>query len=117
MVESPDRRRPPGFASPGLIPSGSAAIDPSGDLTRELRSFKGAAATIRFNSNGLELAAVSEANLPGSAGFVGDQAGAGVTRLPDDTAAAFGISLQKGWLRRFSAGCPVPWVPGCRPAR
>ena len=87
-----------GFASPGLIPSGSAAIDPSGDLTRELRSFKGAAATIRFNSKGLELAAVSEANLPGAAGFTGDQAGAGVTRLPDDTAAAFGISLRKGWL-------------------
>ncbi|MFZ2016129.1 MAG: DUF3352 domain-containing protein [Nocardioides sp.] len=88
-----------GFTSPQLMPSGSAALDPSGDLTRELRSFKGAAATIRFNSNGLELAAVSAANLPGSAGFVGDQAGAGVTRLPDDTAAAVGLSLQKGWLK------------------
>ena len=87
-----------GFTSPELMPSGSAAIDPTGKLTQELRSFKGAAATVRFNGHGLELAVVSESNLPGSAGFIGDQAGAAVTRLPDDTAAAFGVSLQQGWL-------------------
>jgi hypothetical protein len=88
-----------GFSSPDLMPSGSAAIDPSGKLTQELRDFQGAAATVRFNGNGLELAVVSESKLPGSAGFIGDQAGAAVTRLPDDTAAAFGVSLQKGWLK------------------
>lgn len=87
-----------GYASQGLVPSPAATIDPGGDLARELRSFPGAAATIRFTGNGLELAAVSEATLPGSAGFVGDRAGAGVTRLPDDTAAAFGLSLDEGWL-------------------
>jgi hypothetical protein len=88
-----------GLTSRGLMPSASAAVDPGGDLARELRSFPGAAATIRFTGNGLEVAAVSESNLPGSTGFVGDRAGAGVTRLPDDTAAAFGLSLEKGWLR------------------
>jgi hypothetical protein len=45
--------------------------------------------------------------VPGSAGFTGDQAGVGVSRLPDDTAAALGISLRKGWfstmLDRFSS--------------
>ena len=87
-----------GFSSPELMPSGSAAIDPTGKLTQELRDFQGAAATVRFNGNGLELAVVSESTLSGTAGFIGDRAGAAVTRLPDDTAATFSASLNKGWL-------------------
>ena len=98
----------------GLLSGGSAAyrssltstVDPGGTMAEELRAFKGAAATVRFTGHGLELALVSESSLPGSAGFTGDQAGVGVSRLPDDTAAALGISLRKGWfstmLDRFS---------------
>jgi len=89
------------FAASEPAPPPASAIDPDGELTKELRSFQGAAATIRFTGNGLELAVVSEADLPGASGFIGDRAGAGVTRLPDDTAAALGLSLQKGWLTSF----------------
>ena len=55
-----------GFTSPELMPSGAAAVDPTGELTEELRSFEGAAATVRFNGSGLELAAVGESDLPAS---------------------------------------------------
>ena len=69
----------------------------SSDLTKALKNFHGAAATIRFTGDGLELATASDPGLSQSS-VVSDQGGAVVSRLPDDTAAAFGIGLRSGWF-------------------
>jgi hypothetical protein len=82
--------------------SGNAS-DPFGGV---LKNFQGAAATIRFTGDGLELATASDPGLAQS-GLASDQGGALVSRLPADTAAAFGIGLKPGWAlalaNRFAA--------------
>jgi hypothetical protein len=69
----------------------------TGGLDQVLKNFKGAAATIRFTSNGLELATVSDPSLS-QAGVTSDQGGAVVQDLPDDTAAAIGVGFKPGWV-------------------
>jgi hypothetical protein len=69
-----------------------------GALGQALRDFTGAAATVRFTGDGLELATVSDPALS-QAGLASDQGGAVVQRLPDDTAAAVGLGLEPGWLK------------------
>jgi hypothetical protein len=99
-------------AVPGAAPSASAstvtsgfsttyrasapqdAADPFGGV---LKNFQGAAATIRFTGDGLELATATDPGLSQS-DLAGDQGGAVVSRLPADTAAALGISLKPGWV-------------------
>ena len=71
--------------------------DGNGDLNQALKSFHGAAATIRFTGDGLELATASDPGLS-QANVASDQGGAVVSRLPDDTAAALGIGLKSGWF-------------------
>jgi hypothetical protein len=70
------------------------AADPFGGV---LKNFQGAAATIRFTGGGLELATAADPGLAQS-GFASDQGGAVVSRLPADTAAAFGLGLKPGWV-------------------
>jgi hypothetical protein len=79
-----------------LTTSAYHSTAPSG-VAQALRDFKGAAATLRFTGNGLELATASDAALAGS-GVTSDQGGAVVSGLPDDTAVAVGLGLQPGWL-------------------
>jgi hypothetical protein len=76
--------------------------DGSGDdpFTQALSSFKGGAATLRFTSDGLEFAAAADGGTPQLAEVTGNTGGTLVQRLPDDTAAAAGITLPKGWLDR-----------------
>jgi hypothetical protein len=76
--------------------------DDSGDdpFTEALSSFKGGAATLRFTSDGLELAAAADGGTPQLAEVTGNTGGTLVQRLPGDTAAAAGITLPKGWLDR-----------------
>ncbi|MGA8248071.1 MAG: DUF3352 domain-containing protein [Nocardioides sp.] len=69
------------------------------DLTQALKGFHGAAATIRFTGDGLELATASDPGLS-QADVASDRGGAVVSRLPDDTAAALGIGLRSGWFTR-----------------
>lgn len=70
------------------------AADPFGGV---LKDFQGAAATIRFTGGGLEFASAADEGLAQS-GFASDQGGAVVSRLPADTAAAFGLGLEPGWV-------------------
>ena len=70
-------------------------------LDQVLEDFQGAAATIRFTGNGLELATVSDPSLSQSS-LASDQGGAVVQNLPDDTAAAIGVGLESGWLTAFA---------------
>jgi hypothetical protein len=76
--------------------------DSSSDLTQTLKNFHGAAATIRFTGDGLELATASDPGISQSS-VASDQGGAVVSRLPDDTAAALGIGLRSGWFTQVLA--------------
>ncbi len=94
-----------GFATSSASPSVSGtayhsgvAADDHGALDQMLQDFTGAAATIRFTGDGLELATVSDPALS-QAGLASDQGGAVVQGLPDDTAAALGVGLKAGWLK------------------
>ena len=70
------------------------ATNPLGDV---LKNFQGAAATIRFTGDGLEVATATDPSVSGSV-VTSDQGGAAVSRLPADTAAAFGVGLKPGWV-------------------
>ena len=69
-------------------------------FTQALSGFKGGAATLRFTGNGVELAVAGDGSSRQLADLTGTTGGELVRRLPDDTAAAAGISLPKGWLTR-----------------
>ncbi len=72
-----------------------------GSFARHLRNFQGAAATIRFTGDGLELATASDPSLS-QADVTSDRGGAVVSRLPDDTAAALGVGLRPGWVGQLA---------------
>lgn len=71
-----------------------------------LADFTGAAATLRFGSDGLELGMVGDAKALTSVGALsGKPSGTPVvTTLPADTAAAFGVALPKGWSAGLADG-------------
>jgi Protein of unknown function (DUF3352) len=69
-------------------------------FSKALSSFKGGAATLRFTGDGLEFAAAADGGSPQLSEVTGNTGGTLVQRLPDDTAAAAGITLPKGWLER-----------------
>jgi hypothetical protein len=77
--------------------AGLAAPGGSSELGGVLKDFQGAAATLRFTGDGLEFVTASDARLSQS-NFTTDQGGAAVSRLPDDTAAAFGLGFKPGWV-------------------
>jgi hypothetical protein len=95
-----------GFASsePSAAATISSAFIPAtaGDdpVTGALAGFKGGAATLRFTGDGLELAMAGDGSSPELSPYTGTTGGELVGRLPDDTAAAIGISLQPGWFSR-----------------
>jgi hypothetical protein len=70
-------------------------------FTQTLSGFKGAAATLRFTDDGLELAVAADGSAPQLSKLTGTDGGALVQRLPDDTAAAAGVSFPDGWLDRY----------------
>ena len=72
-----------------------------GALGDVLKNFAGAAATVRFTGDGLELATATDPSLT-KGGVASDQGGTLVENLPDDTAAAIGIGLAPGWLGRYA---------------
>lgn len=76
-------------------------VSDSGAFDQVLKDFQGAAATIRFTGDGLELATASDPALS-QGGSTSDQGGAVVQALPDDTAAALGIGLKQGWVTRIA---------------
>jgi hypothetical protein len=90
---------PEGFATSSdsdFAPTGYAADDAIPDeLTDELKDFRGAAATLRFDDGSLELEAAGDTgkDVAGS-----DAAGDLVAGLPEDTALALGLGFADGWL-------------------
>jgi hypothetical protein len=73
----------------------------SGPFDDVLKTFTGAAATLRFTGAGLELATATGPGLTKD-GVASDQGGTLVESLPDDTAAAIGVGLKPGWLGRYA---------------
>ncbi|HEY3531274.1 MAG TPA: DUF3352 domain-containing protein [Nocardioides sp.] len=91
-------------SSSGLAQSSAYQLTtPGGDnpLTQALSGFKGAAATLRFTGDGLEFAVAADGRAPQLSDLTGTTGGALVQRLPDDTAAAAGLSFPQGWLDRY----------------
>jgi hypothetical protein len=77
---------------------GSVAGESDDPFTESLAGFKGGAATLRFTGDGLELAAAGDGSSPQISRLTGTTGGELVRRLPDDTAVAAGVTLNKGWL-------------------
>jgi hypothetical protein len=97
--------------SPGplVIPSSDASMSASnssfhttaaGDGDNPLSDFKGAALTLRFTGDGLELAVAADGSSSQLSQLSGTTGGTLVQRMPDDTAVAAGITLRPGWLDR-----------------
>jgi hypothetical protein len=91
-------------ASSSAVDSGSSTTyratvpqDATNPLSGVLKNFQGAAATVRFTGDGLEVASATDPSLSQPV-VTSDQGGAAVSRLPADTAAAFGIGLKPGWV-------------------
>ncbi len=98
---------PPGsdaYSSTLTVPDGD-----SGEIGKVLKNFQGAAATIRFTGDGLELATATDPGLTEASSTTdstgdstSDEAGAVVEALPDDTAAAIGVGLEPGWVTQLA---------------
>lgn len=95
---------------PGLfdgLAEGQREFQPSGGLPgseeaqqlRELlKDFEGAAATVRFDDGAVEVEYAMSDYQPDLTKFVDSENGAEmVAALPEDTVAAFGMSLEEGW--------------------
>ena len=91
-----------GIATGYLSPDFAEAVAGSGDVPPELESalgdFEGAAATVRFADGSVEIeSAASSSDSGPSAAFTGSGGLDALTSLPDDTAAAIGVSPKEGW--------------------
>ncbi len=68
------------------------------ELQRMIDDFDGMAATVRFDGGAVEIEYAMSNYQPDLTGFIDSQNGADmVAGLPDDTVAAFGMSLEEGW--------------------
>lgn len=83
---------------PGLLDDPGAVSD---SYEKYLDDFSGAAATIRFNDGGVELETAADLGQTVSAS---NDAGSLVTSLPDDTAAAVGVSVGDDWFESALGG-------------
>ena len=75
---------------------------PSEEVPEELQQmiddFDGMAATVRFDDGAVEIEYAMSNYQPDLTGFIDSRNGADmVAGLPDDTVAAFGMSLEEGW--------------------
>ncbi|MCY7395103.1 MAG: DUF3352 domain-containing protein [Nocardioides sp.] len=89
------------YAAPAAAASALEELGDSEGLPdqarRQLEDFKGFAATVRFTDGSLELEAAGSAPADAAGVLGGSSVSEQVATLPDDTAAAFGISLDEGW--------------------
>ena len=68
------------------------------ELQRMIDDFDGMAATVRFDDGAVEIEYAMSNYQPDMTKFLDSQNGADmVASLPDDTVAAFGMSLEEGW--------------------
>jgi hypothetical protein len=87
-------------ACPGAADQGEA----TDRLRGKLADFRGAAATLRFGDDGLELESVGDLSSVANKALGKPEGTPVVTTLPADTALAFGLSYPKGWSERVKDG-------------
>ncbi|HYJ26582.1 MAG TPA: DUF3352 domain-containing protein [Nocardioides sp.] len=82
------------FQSSGGLPGAEEAQE----FRELLKDFDGAAATVRFDDGAVEIEYAMSNYQPDMTKFIDSETGADmVAGLPDDTVAAFGMSLEEGW--------------------
>lgn len=95
------------YAAPG---AGAALLDglgddaPAGVSGDQLRDFQGLAATIRFTDGALEIEGAGQASKDATNSVGSADAAASIASLPEDTAAALGVSLADGWFEKALDG-------------
>ena len=85
----------------GMLGACPGLADPSASnqrLQAQLADFGGAAATLRFGDDGVELETAGDLRAFGGAALGKPTASPVVASLPGDTAVALGLSLPKGWI-------------------
>ena len=90
-----------GFGKQGFGP------DPSEQLTKALKDFKGAAAGLRFADEGIELTFAGGGVQQAGDGKVADHVGA----LPADTAAVLALAVPEDALRNLGGAKGSPFAP------
>jgi len=70
----------------------------SDDLKDRLRSFKGMAATIRFDDGAVEVEAAGDSSIGGAPFLSGGGTADVVKSLPGDTGAVIGLGFKDGWF-------------------
>lgn len=93
--------------------SGSAGSEEEvpDELQRMIDDFDGMAATVRFDDGAVEIEYAASNYQADLTKFVDSETGAEmVAGLPDDTVAAFGLSLEKGW-----AGAMLDYIKSTLP--
>jgi hypothetical protein len=80
-------------------PSGSPTLSTvSDDLKDKLRSFRGMAATLRFDGGAVELEAAGDKSIGGTTFLSGGGTADVVKSLPGDTGAVLGLGFKAGWF-------------------
>jgi hypothetical protein len=85
----------------GLLGSCPGLADPGASSQRmqaKLADFGGAAATLRFSDDGVELETVGDMRAFGAATLTEPSRSPVIASLPADTAAAIGLALPKNWV-------------------
>ncbi len=79
----------------------SSSDDVPNALTDALENFKGLAVTARFDGGALEVEAAGDTGLTSAAWYGTDKGADVMETLPADTAAAFGMGFEDGWLTQL----------------
>jgi hypothetical protein len=90
-----------GLADGNLLPDESLGSGGDSSFADAMKSFKGAAVSVRFDNGALEVEAAGDPGLNLSALSSSDRGGDVMETLPGDTAAAIGVGFESGWLTQL----------------
>jgi hypothetical protein len=85
----------------GFDGDGSSSDVPD-ELGDALEDFKGLAVSVRFDDGALEVEAAGDTGLTSAAWYGTDRGADVLETLPADTAAAFGVGFEEGWLTQLA---------------
>ncbi len=91
-----------GFAGSDTLGDTELSEDGQNPMADALKNFKGMAVSVRFDDGALEVEAAGDTGLTSSAWYGTDQGADVLETLPADTAAAFGMGFEDGWLTELA---------------